>query len=310
MGNTIGLDIGGTKVLGVLLADDGTVLREERLASPHTGLEALVATGASIVDQLDAPGAPVGVGAAGLVDRQGVVRYAPNLPNVREAPLRDALAQATGHKVVVDNDAGCRHPRRGHLRRRDRPARRAARDARHRHRRRLPLRRPDVSGRAQLRRRDRALHRRSSTGRCARAANAAIGRRSRPVPRSAAWRAISSPTVAGAALVAAAGGDPAAVTGTHVGIAAAAGRPRRARSARAVLRERRARARRFDRTSSTPSASSSRAASSSSARCCSGRCGKRSVVTSKASTTGRAVDDRPRPARRARRCGRRRGTRA
>jgi glucokinase len=103
---TIGLDIGGTKVLGVLLADDGTVLREERLASPHTGLEALVATGASIVEQLDAPDAPIGVGAAGLVDREGVVRYAPNLPNVREAPLRDALAHTTGHAVVVDNDAG------------------------------------------------------------------------------------------------------------------------------------------------------------------------------------------------------------
>ena len=68
---TIGLDIGGTKVLGVLLGDDGTVLREERLASPHTGLDALVATGASIVDADRPSGAPVGVGAAGLVDRDG-----------------------------------------------------------------------------------------------------------------------------------------------------------------------------------------------------------------------------------------------
>ena len=102
---TIGLDIGGTKVLGVLLADDGAVLREERLASPHTGLDALVATGAAIVSRLDAPDAPIGVGAAGLVDKDGTLRYAPNLPNVRGAPLRDALAHATGHAVVVDNDA-------------------------------------------------------------------------------------------------------------------------------------------------------------------------------------------------------------
>lgn len=102
---TIGLDIGGTKVLGVLLADDGTVLREVRLASPHTGLDALVATGAAIVSRLDAPDAPIGVGAAGLVDKDGTLRYAPNLPNVRGAPLRDALAHATGHAVVVDNDA-------------------------------------------------------------------------------------------------------------------------------------------------------------------------------------------------------------
>src|SRR5207253_9505987 len=105
MVSTIGLDIGGTEVLGVLLADDGTMLREERLASPHAGLDALVATGASIVSRLDAAAAPIGVGAAGLVDRAGVVRYAPNLPNIREAPLRNALADATGHAVVVDNDA-------------------------------------------------------------------------------------------------------------------------------------------------------------------------------------------------------------
>jgi glucokinase len=105
MTETIGLDIGGTKVLGVVLEDDGTVVREARLGSPHTGLDALVQTGASIVAQLDAPAAPIGVGAAGLVDHEGVVRYAPNLPNVREAPLRDALREATGRAVVVDNDA-------------------------------------------------------------------------------------------------------------------------------------------------------------------------------------------------------------
>jgi glucokinase len=104
---TIGLDIGGTKILGVLLDADGAVLREDRLASPHTGLDALVATGAAIIKRLDGGHAPVGVGAAGLVDHSGCVMYAPNLPNVRRAPLRDALAQASGHAVIVDNDAGC-----------------------------------------------------------------------------------------------------------------------------------------------------------------------------------------------------------
>ncbi len=32
-------------------------------------------------------------------------RTLPNLPNVRKAPLREALTAATGHPVVVDNDA-------------------------------------------------------------------------------------------------------------------------------------------------------------------------------------------------------------
>ncbi len=102
---TIGLDIGGTKVLGVLLNRDGTIARELRRASPHAGVDALVATGAAIVSALGTGDEPVGVGVAGLVSRDGHVLYSPNLPNVREAPLREQLATATGHRVVVDNDA-------------------------------------------------------------------------------------------------------------------------------------------------------------------------------------------------------------
>ena len=43
---TVGLDIGGTKVLGVLLDADGNVLHEQRRLSPHAGVDALVATAA------------------------------------------------------------------------------------------------------------------------------------------------------------------------------------------------------------------------------------------------------------------------
>jgi glucokinase len=102
---TIGLDIGGTKILGVLLGADGTTLKEERQASPHGGVDALVATGAAVVEALGTNDEPVGVGVAGLVDVEGRVMYSPNLPNVREAPVRDLLADATKHRVIVDNDA-------------------------------------------------------------------------------------------------------------------------------------------------------------------------------------------------------------
>jgi glucokinase len=102
---TIGIDIGGTKVLGLLVDEEGAIKREALLASPDAGLDALVTTAHAIVTELAAPGAPVGVGAAGLVNEHGVVRYAPNLPMIREAPLRDALADVVGHPVIVDNDA-------------------------------------------------------------------------------------------------------------------------------------------------------------------------------------------------------------
>ena len=222
MAATIGLDIGGTKVLGVLLAVDGTVLREERLASPHTGLDALVTTGASIVSRLDAADAAIGVGAAGLVDHDGTVRYAPNLPNVRGAPLRDALARATGHAVVVDNDAAV-----------------------------ATL--GEVTYGAAVGRRDVLLVTLGTgigggflfDGRMYRGAHnfgAEIGHftvdPSGPLcacGERGHWESIASGSAlgrmarelvakgGGSALVAAAGGDPGAVTGTHVGVAAAQG---------------------------------------------------------------------------------------
>ena len=102
---TVGLDIGGTKVLGVLLDAQGTVLKEQRRLSPHAGVDALVATSTAIVDDLAQPGSPVGVGAAGLVSQDGEILYSPNLPSIRHARLREALANATHHPLVVDNDA-------------------------------------------------------------------------------------------------------------------------------------------------------------------------------------------------------------
>ena len=40
---TVGLDIGGTKVLGVVLDHAGAILHEQRAPSPDTGFEPLVA---------------------------------------------------------------------------------------------------------------------------------------------------------------------------------------------------------------------------------------------------------------------------
>ncbi len=101
---TIGLDIGGTKVLGVALDDRGTVLAQHRHPSEHT-FDALVAICLRLIDMLGYPDAPVGVGVAGLVDLEGRLSYAPNIPGVVDAPLQAALREKSGRSVLVDNDA-------------------------------------------------------------------------------------------------------------------------------------------------------------------------------------------------------------
>jgi glucokinase len=100
-----GIDVGGTKVLGVVLDDEGKVVREERAATPRgsAGLLRVVAQVAAALGPVRA----LGVGAAGLVTHDGMLRAAPNLPGVVELPLRDELVARLGHDVLVENDATC-----------------------------------------------------------------------------------------------------------------------------------------------------------------------------------------------------------
>ncbi len=102
----VGVDVGGSKSLGVLVDDEGAVLTERRVPTPRTSDALLAAIGDLVASlQAGAPGCPVGVGVPGLVDRDGVLRFAPNLPGVVEVPVRAALERRAQGPVSVVNDA-------------------------------------------------------------------------------------------------------------------------------------------------------------------------------------------------------------
>lgn len=89
--------------------DPGRTVAETRRATPRSA-DAIVDALAAAVGDLDATVggdgvAAVGLGAAGLVDASGVLRFAPNLSGTAEFPLRDRLAQRLGRPVAIDNDA-------------------------------------------------------------------------------------------------------------------------------------------------------------------------------------------------------------
>jgi len=104
---TIGIDVGGTNVRGAVVTSDGEVVHERHRPTPDGERELVDALLGVIADLRDDPPdvAAVGVGIAGLVDFDGVVHYAPNIHGILGVPLRDALTDATGLPVVVDNDA-------------------------------------------------------------------------------------------------------------------------------------------------------------------------------------------------------------
>lgn len=99
----VGVDVGGTKLLVAGVGSDGTIVARERLPSPRGDPEGLVETIATAVTDLG-PGLPVGVGAAGIVSRDGVVRYGPNL-NIRDVDLQGRLVRDLDVPVIVRNDA-------------------------------------------------------------------------------------------------------------------------------------------------------------------------------------------------------------
>jgi glucokinase len=104
----IGIDAGGTKIEGLLVdvEMDGQILDRKRVETPATDAEAATRTIVAVARDLMAGRdvRAVGVGAAGLVDRKGVMRFAPNVA-WREFPLAERIERGVGVRVVVDNDA-------------------------------------------------------------------------------------------------------------------------------------------------------------------------------------------------------------
>jgi glucokinase len=104
---TVGVDLGGTKCLAVALAGS-RIVGEGRRPTP-AGAEAVLDVIAALAAEVagERPLGAVGVGAPGLVDRDGVLRFAPNLPGVTGLEVRAELEQRLGVPVRVDNDATC-----------------------------------------------------------------------------------------------------------------------------------------------------------------------------------------------------------
>ena len=107
MSLTIGVDVGGTKILGGVVDDEGTVVEELRVVSPATDVAAIEDAITRLVVELSGRHTveAVGVGAAGYIDKsRSVVMFAPNLA-WRDLDLRGELESRVGLPVVVENDA-------------------------------------------------------------------------------------------------------------------------------------------------------------------------------------------------------------
>lgn len=108
MSLTIGIDVGGTKVLGGVVDEAGKVLTTARKDTPRQGGSALTQTIADVAKELleQHSVTSVGVSAAGFVssDRKTMLAT-PNIADWNGVDLDNQLTTLIGLPVVIENDA-------------------------------------------------------------------------------------------------------------------------------------------------------------------------------------------------------------
>lgn len=107
---TIGVDVGGTKVLAGVVDSDGKVIAKARRSTPREGGSALTEVIAEVANELKELHEVIGVGisTAGFIsaDRQTMLAN-PNIPNWSGVNLAAELGKLIGLPLILENDANC-----------------------------------------------------------------------------------------------------------------------------------------------------------------------------------------------------------
>ena len=117
-GLAVGVDVGGTKILGVVADVEAQVVCEVRRpafqGTSSDGGQQVADDIAELTDELhracglEVGSVPIGVGLPGMVDRSGSLIYAPNLQSATGSPMEALLGDRFGDAVfILANDADC-----------------------------------------------------------------------------------------------------------------------------------------------------------------------------------------------------------
>ena len=101
----LGIDVGGTKILGGLVSQSGEVLFEHRVATRRLHLlEDVIAVSKIIVAKAGSAAHAIGIGMTGYIDPpSGTLVQSMNM-DIKDIPIGAALTGATGLPVFVEND--------------------------------------------------------------------------------------------------------------------------------------------------------------------------------------------------------------
>lgn len=109
MPSRIGIDLGGTKIEGIVLAADGAIRRRERVPTPHESYEAVLDAIAGLVASLEAEAGrcSVGIGTPGSLSPSTGLLRGSNTVMLNGRPLDRDLSRVLARPVRIANDANC-----------------------------------------------------------------------------------------------------------------------------------------------------------------------------------------------------------
>lgn len=105
--HAVGIDIGGTKIAGAVVDEQGNIVAARRVPTDASDVKSIEDAVVAMVEDLrqEFEVAAVGVAAAGFIDAaQSEIYYAPNLA-WRNEPFRDKLQARIDLPVIIENDA-------------------------------------------------------------------------------------------------------------------------------------------------------------------------------------------------------------
>lgn len=107
MKRIIGLDIGGTKIEGIIVDENGKILNKIRIpTNAEEGKEAFIKNILSVSRQLwQEPLCGIGIGVPGPVNEDGIVTYMANIHKIKNLELAKIISKELKTDVKVENDA-------------------------------------------------------------------------------------------------------------------------------------------------------------------------------------------------------------
>ncbi len=110
-GARIGIDLGGTKIEGLLIDPSGVESARRRIPTPQNDYAATIAAVVAIVRILEGAAGlasvPVGLGIPGSISRKTSLVHNANSTWLNGRPLERDIASALGRHVPIANDANC-----------------------------------------------------------------------------------------------------------------------------------------------------------------------------------------------------------